>query len=90
VAAAVTVVVVVAVMVVAAAGQVAEAAITVAQDWEDEALRPVRMAVPLRVADPSSPLRPITGTSTQARTRTHRTLQNPSLANTLHSTIRPP
>jgi hypothetical protein len=61
----------------------AEAAIT-AQDWEDEALRPVRMA------DPSAPLRPITATLTQARARTHCTLQNRSPANTLHSTIRRP
>jgi hypothetical protein len=72
-----------AVMAVAAVVMAAEAAIT-AQDWEDEALRPVRMA------DPSAPLRPITATLTQARARTHCTLQNRSPANTLHSTIRRP
>jgi len=64
----------VAVAAAAAAVTVAAAVVMVAaEDWQREALRPVRMADPLSVAALSAPLRPITGTLTEAGTRAHLT-----------------
>jgi hypothetical protein len=66
------------------------AATVVAEDWQREALRPVRMADLLRMAALSAPLLPITGTLTEAGTPAHLTGQNQPQANTLRWDTCPP